>query len=154
MSVDPKIKIGEDHACTKPALYHAKSMYVLNKCLYNYRINPSSMTKERKAFDWHGPELIGRHFEKEIGDRCKDVQDQINRNVVHNLFNVCVSQFNRKDKYSVIKRDILEKIGLPYYHNAIQNCHYGNGHKGKLAHMALTYRCVALMHLFNMYNGI
>lgn len=154
MSLNPKIKIGEDHACTKPALYQAKNMYVLDKCLYNYRINPLSMTKERKAFDWHGPELIGRHFEKEIGDRCKDVQAQINRNVVHNLFNVCVSQFNRKDKYSVIKKEILEKLSMPYYHDAIRNCHYGNGSKGKIAHMVLKYRCVALMHLYNMYNGI
>ena len=73
------------------------------------------MTKERKAFDWDGPELIGRHFEKEIGDRCKDAQAQINRNIVHNPFNVCVSQFNRKEGYSAIKRDILEKIQLPYF---------------------------------------
>ena len=93
--------------------------------------------------------MIGRHFEKEIGNRCKDVQAQITRNVVHNLFNVCVSQFNRKDKYSVIRREILEKLNLPYYHSAIQNCRCGNSRKGKLAHMALKYRFIALMRLYN-----
>ena len=149
MEVDPRIKIGEDHACTKPALYRAQNMFVLDKCLYCYRINPTSMTKEKKPFDWHGPELIGRHFEKMIGERCKDVREQISRSVVHNLFNVCVSQFNRKDGYMAVKREIIENLEHPYYRNAIRDCVYAHSTQGKLACIVLRYKMVIFIYLYN-----
>lgn len=44
LGVDEAIRNGEDLAVTFPALLHAKSIYFLNKPLYNYRINESSMT--------------------------------------------------------------------------------------------------------------
>ncbi len=149
LQVPNTISIGEDHACTKPCIYHANSVYMEQKCLYYYRINESSMTKSRKPFSWEAPEAIGRTFEKSIDmDEC-DFQDQVYRNVVHNLFNVAVSQFNRAEKYTVIKKDILKNISKEYYENAIRNCRFQNSWKCKLAQMALRTKSIFLLYIFN-----
>lgn len=151
MSVDKKIKIGEDHACTKPAIYRCQTLYIMPECLYYYRLNPLSMTKERKPFSWEGPELIGRHFEQQIPMDLYGFQDQVYRSVVHNLFNVAVSQFYRKESYQTICKDIEAHLKQPYYQNAIKYCKY-RSIKGISAHMALKYRIYWLLKLKALHN--
>ena len=51
-----------------------------------------------------------------------DFQEQVYRNVVHNLFNVAVSQFNRNEPYYVIVKEIKENIRRDYYKKAIEEC--------------------------------
>lgn len=143
------VNIGEDAACVKPCIYYANSMYIMNDCLYYYRQNPKSITKDRKAFDWEGPKLIGQHFENQIPMDEFDFQEQVYRNITHNLFNVAVSQFNRKQKYNIIRKNILEKINEPYYKNAIVNCRYKKNLKGNLAKYSLKFGITFLMFLYN-----
>ena len=50
--VDTFVNIGEDHACVKPCVYKAQSLYILEDCLYYYRQTGTSMTKSKKAFDF------------------------------------------------------------------------------------------------------
>ncbi len=142
------VSVGEDHACTKPCIYHADSIYVLDKCLYNYRQNPSSMTKKPKAFSWEGPKAIGQHFERQIDMSQYDFQAQVYRNVVHNLFNVAVSQFNRNEIYTEIKQDIKRNLADPYYQRAIKHCKYKGNLKGSLALAALRCKCYFVMRVF------
>lgn len=52
------------------------------------------MTNKRKTFAWEGTKAIGLYFEKQIEMSEYDFQEQVYRNVVHNVFNVAVSQFN------------------------------------------------------------
>lgn len=144
MALDKRIKIGEDHACTKPAIYRCQTLYIMQECLYNYRINPLSMTRERKSFSWDGPELIGRHFEKQIPMEMHDFQNQVYRFVVHILFNVVESQFHRKESYRTICRDIDAHIKQPYYQNAIKHCQY-RCLKGIAAKIILRLRLYPLM---------
>lgn len=144
MALDKRIKIGEDHACTKPAIYRCRTLFIMEDCLYNYRINPLSMTKGRKVFSWGGPELIGRHFEKQISMKQCDFQDQVNRFVVHNLFNVAVSQFHRKESYRAICRDIDGHLKQPYYRNAISHCKF-RSLEGISAKAALQLRLYRLL---------
>lgn len=47
MAVDERLTMGEDAACTFPALLHAESIAVLDKCLYHYRQNQVSMVRRR-----------------------------------------------------------------------------------------------------------
>ncbi len=152
MALDDRIKIGEDHACTKPAIYRSKTLYILEESLYCYRLNALSMTKERKAFSWEGPELIGRHFEKEIP--MKDgynFEEQVYRNIVHNLFNVAVSQFYRKESFNAVSKNISQNIKQPYYKQAIMNCKYKNV-KGVLAHFTLKYHLYCILYLWAKIN--
>jgi glycosyltransferase involved in cell wall biosynthesis len=143
------VNIGEDHACTKPCIYHSQSMYIMEYCLYYYRQNPQSMTKNKKVFDWNGPRIIGKHFEKQIPMGEADFQEQVYRSVVHNLFNVCVSQFNRKEVYSVVIKDIKLHISEVYYDKAIKNCKYKIFTKGWWARLALEKKFLLAMMLYN-----
>lgn len=45
MEVDERLKMGEDAACTYPALLNADSIYILHECLYHYRQTTVSMVK-------------------------------------------------------------------------------------------------------------
>lgn len=148
-AVSGLISVGEDHACTKPCMYHAKSMYILDKCLYNYRQNPESMTKKKKAFSWEGPKAIGQHFEKQIDMEQYDFQEQVYRNVVHNLFNVAVSQFNQKKLYKDVKKEILAYLEDEYYKQAIKQCAYRDNWKGSMAKITLKKKWVFFMWLYN-----
>ncbi len=149
MQVDPAFKIGEDCACVKPVVYGARSVSVITDCLYYYRQNPSAMTKNRKPFDWNGPECIARHFESHIPMAERDFQAQVYRNCVHNLFNVAVTAFYGSGSYREICALIRSQLELPYYADAIEQASFAFGSKGWLAHCALKYRWFFLMKLFN-----
>ncbi len=146
--LERRVTVGEDHACTKPCVFHANSVYAINKCLYHYRQISTSMTKAGTPYAWEGPKLIGQHYEKYI-DMTEEMQAQVYRSVVHNLFNAAVSQFHRAEPYKVIKRDILAHIDDPYYQEAIEKCVYKGYWKGTLAQMALKRKTVWLMKLFS-----
>ena len=148
MHLDQRIKIGEDHAVTKPAIYRSNKIFITDKCLYRYRLNPESMTREKKAFSWIGPELIGKNFEESIDMNAFDFQAQVYRNVVHNLFNVVVSQCYRKESRAEIRRDIKRNLRNPYYKNAINKCRY-KGIKNKIALAALKHEMIVLFFLFS-----
>ena len=147
--VDTFVNIGEDHACVKPCIYMAKSLYIIEDCLYYYRQTATSMTKNKKPFDWNGPRIIGQHFEKQINMAQYDFQEQVYRNVVHNLFNVCVSQFNRNEPYRVIVEDIKKHIDEPYYKNAIKKCRYIGNRKGSLARFTLSLKLYLMIWIYN-----
>jgi len=45
MAVDESLKMGEDAACTYPALLNADSLFIMDECLYHYRQTTASMVK-------------------------------------------------------------------------------------------------------------
>lgn len=51
MAVDERICMGEDAACTYPALLNAHSIYVMSKCLYHYRQTTGSMVKNIQNYE-------------------------------------------------------------------------------------------------------
>lgn len=151
LSVDPKIKIGEDSACTLPLVYKANSMYVLEDCLYYYRQNAASMTKNRKAFNWNGPKLIAEHLSRRINLDDHDFLAQWYRKTVHELFSVVVSQFYRNESYFTITKDIRVNLKDPIYAEAIKNAKF-RGLKGKMALFALKYKLMLLMKLWSVLD--
>lgn len=153
MLVDEKVKIGEDMACTRPIVANSESLYVIKKPLYYYRQNPTSMTKERKAFNWNGPMIIGKHLESVIDMGRFSFREQNYRFITHNLFLVSLSQFNRKDGYNVIARDIVENISEPYYVAAIKKANFRLFTKGYIARFCLRWHLTTMMYLLNkIYN--
>lgn len=51
MEVDERLKMGEDAACTYPALLNADSIYILHECLYHYRQTTVSMVKNIQDYE-------------------------------------------------------------------------------------------------------
>ncbi len=147
--VDSLVSVGEDHACTKPCIFHAESMFLMEDCLYYYRMNPNSMTHKPKPYVWGGPKAIGKHFEKQIDMNHFDLQNQVYRNVVHNVFNVAVSRFNQKKSYREIAKEIKDNLKDEYYVTAIEQCRYHKNLKGSIARISLKYRLIFLMYLYN-----
>ncbi|MDY2589091.1 MAG: glycosyltransferase family 2 protein [Agathobacter sp.] len=148
MSLNPAIKIGEDQACSKPALTYANSVFVTDESLYMYRLNPLSMTKNRKPFPWNGPELIGKHLFNELQNSSYSFDTQIYRNLVHNLFNVVCSRFYEEKSIVDIIKDINNNLNNDFYQEAISKVYYEEK-KGKLIKFALQHR---LYFLFYMYS--
>jgi len=147
-AVDTRIKIGEDGACTIPCIYRARSLSILPDCLYHYRQNDASMTKNSRAFPWSGPELITTHLMQQIDCTQFDFQQQMYRKTAHELFSVVVSQFNRKEPYRTIKQDILHQLDTPMYREAVENAIFSDA-RGKAMLFALNHRLLRLIWLWN-----
>lgn len=149
VGLDERIVIGEDGAVTKPCVYNVESLYVCSECGYYYRTNPKSLTKNKKAFDWDGPELRGRLLESQIDMSSFDFQAQLYRSVTHSLFNVITTQYYRKEKASVIKKDILKHLDNPYYKNAVKHCKFKGFNKATFAQFALKHKLLFLVKLYS-----
>lgn len=148
LCVDDGLKIGEDGACTIPCVFHAQSMYILPECKYYYRSSDSSMTKSRKAFAWNGPKLIAEHLHKQVDMTRFDFQEQLYRKIVHEVFTVVKSQFNRKDPYERIVADIRKHLQESVYAEAIQKSSF-QGFSGRMALFSLKHKVFWLIKVFN-----
>lgn len=96
--VDSRISMGEDIACIYPLMSHIKSLYISEKCFYNYRIIKTSMTRTWKPLSWDNYDLVQNILAKELDCPEFDFHNQLVRLRTHNLFNIIASQF-RGAKY-------------------------------------------------------
>ncbi len=144
------ISVGEDGACAKVALFHARSLLVLVEPLYFYRKRGSSITRSGAAFHWEGPAIISRHYEKHIDLDAFDLREQVRRNIVHNVFNVAASRFGQNKGWRDICREIVRETDRPFYREAIEHCRFKPFSKGWLAAATLKYRVVFLIWLYSI----
>ena len=149
LNVDPAITIGEDCACMAPCLLEAQSIFIMEECMYHYRQNPKSMTKNRSVYNWEGPELRGQHLEQKLDISKFNLQQQIYRLITHALFTVVKSQFNDTEKSnSEIKKEIRKKLESNYYKTAVKCCRF-RGFKANLMKYSLQYKALWIIQLFN-----
>lgn len=149
---DVKIVMGEDGACVRPCVYNSNSMYILNKCLYTYRINTESVTRSVKSLPWDGPMLVCNHIRKHINCQEYDFEEQLNRYTVHALFNVAISRFSQKKPYNNIKKEIIENLEIQYYKTAIKKCHYSHINICKCAELVLKLKLIFVIYLAYLYK--
>ena len=149
ITVDTRIKIGEDQCVVKPCVFRAESLYVIDECLYYYRQNDESMTKSKGVFDLSVPKLIANRFEKEIDVSSFDFQAQIYRHAVHDLFNAVASQFNAKRDEKEIRRIIRQTLSDEYYKKALKESRFAFLSKGWLARKALKNKMFCLIKAYN-----
>ena len=148
LSVDNSISMGEDYACVKPCIYLANSMYVASECLYAYRVNPKSITKNKKASDIFGVKKRIEVIEKHVDLDKFNFREQVSRLITHSLFNAVTSQFYRNERYGVIKKELKQVLETPLYKQAIANCKTKN-RKLKFARFALKHRWFWLIKLYS-----
>lgn len=151
LQVDDRISIGEDIVCTKMVIYNAESMFIMPDCLYYYRQNEQSMTKNKKAFPFTGPQLIFESFQS-IAKSDKAMSEQISRCVYHRFFMTVISQFNRKESYFKICEEIKEELNKPYMQYVMKNCHYS--YKYIIGWGSLYVLKWRLFYLIKLANGI
>lgn len=143
------IKIGEDAACVKPCIAEASSLAIIPDCLYFYRQNSGSMTKNKKAFDWNGPQLILEHYLNVLNLEACDFRQQVYRNCVHNIFNVVVSRFYQDLSKKIIYKEIKKELKRPLYRECLSKAYFKFGSKGWLAHASLKYKWLFLIYIFS-----
>lgn len=148
MSVDNCIKISEDKAVTVPCIYKSNSLYIMKECGYYYRKNDESMTDNKKVFSWNGPSLVSKHFQNRIDLLEYDFKKQVDRFIVHALFNVVVSQFNSNKHYRDTVKEIKQHISEPYYRNAILDGKFRGYWPGTLARFVLKYQMIWLAKIY------
>ena len=124
MQVNNLIKIGEDSAVTMPLLTKCQSVYVLKECLYYYRNNQESMTKNKTPFDFDGPKYIYQHLINRIDLEQADFKEQIKRYIVGELYSVAMSQFYKEESYKKIKEKIIYYLSSEEYSFAVRTCKY------------------------------
>lgn len=145
---DCSIKIGEDWVTTIACTYRAKSIYMLKDCLYYYWYNEESATKGGQAFEWDDPELQKKYLEQHIDLSKLDFAQQIERMVVHSLFNTAVSQFSAKKSYRTVAREINKQLKRPVYASAIYNSKFSGSKKAVLMDWCMKFKCVPLMAIW------
>lgn len=148
LSVIDAIKIGEDGAVVKPILTKATSLYILDKCLYYYRVNNESMTKNKSVYDWNGPRYIYEHLRERIDWQYLDFEEQIIRRTARDIYTVVFSQFNKNEKYRVIKKKIKEQLMASDYKEVLAVCKY-KGLKHRLEMFLLRHHLLLPIYLFH-----
>lgn len=143
------VTIGEDGACVIPCVFHANSMYISKECFYFYRYNSESATKGKKVFNWDWPKLVTNHIENRIDINYGDMQRQLYRKITHDIFSVVVSQFNRKEKYSFIVKDINKHLDDKVYKEAIQKCEFEGSIKARIMMIVLKKRIFFPIYMYS-----
>lgn len=149
MIANPQAKIGEDSACIIPTIAHSKSVYFLNEALYFYRYNFSSATKSHKVFDWNNPEIVAKHISEHIDSDLFDFKQQISRRVVHDVFNVAVTQFYQKKSYHCISENIKKELCRPFYSSCIKEASFRRNFKAQLMHFCLKKKLMLPIFFFS-----
>lgn len=148
LAVADVIKIGEDGAVVKPILTKAESVCLLDACLYYYRINQESMTKDHSAYDWNGPRHIYRHLQQQLDLTAFDFQEQLYRCIARLLYTIVFSQFNRQEKYRIIKKDIKAQLRQPDYRQVLEKAQY-TSLKTRLEVFLLKHRLLLPIYLLH-----
>lgn len=151
LAVSPSIKIGEDVACTKPCLALAESLYILPGCPYFYRQSPVAMTNRKKIYGWDDPKYVAEHLKRQIDITRRDFAEQLHRLVLYEIFGVTVSQFNRKEPYRLIVKDINLKLKEKIYQQAIEKSTFSNL-RSKIAVFAFKHKLFFLFALWNRFK--
>ena len=150
LAVIDSIKIGEDGAVVKPILTKSKSLYVIDKCLYYYRENNESMTKNNSTYDWNGPRYIYNHLRERIDLTLLDFEAQINRRTARDIYTVVFSQFNNNEKYKNIRKKIKKQLMLSDYKEVLTKCRYKKL-KHRLEVFLLKHHLLLPIYLFHKF---
>ncbi len=148
--VSSSVLIGEDSICTALCVYNASSIYIMSDYLYYYRIHIESITKKHKALSMELPKYYAENVKRVFDDSEFDYMGQLYRKVVHELFFVIVSQFNRKDSYFNIRKDIILVLKDPFFEECIKNAQFKNSKKACLMMIALKHKFIILFRIYHI----
>lgn len=150
LSTNDIIRIGEDESVCLPCVFFANSIYISHNCCYCYRQNPASATKAKRGFPWTDIPARVEIYRKHLPMDRFDFEAQLNRMIVHALFNVALSHLKTDRPYKEVKAEIIENFNDEFYADAIKNCKYKKNIKEKLATFAVRHRMIFLIKIYAM----
>ncbi len=146
-----EIKIGEDGVVVKSILVQCASIYVMHDTLYYYCYNDESATKSKVAYDWNGPRYLLQYLQERIDIKKYDFEKQIARRITRELYIVVFSQFNRRERYRDIKKDIIKNLSSKEYKQLLHSCKY-KGLKNKLEVFLLKHHLIFPIFLLHKFR--
>lgn len=148
--VDDFISLGEDGCMTYPIISKCSNLYIMDKCLYNYRFNPISLTKSRKKkIPWDNILWRIAHFEKELPINDFGIKEQLAAFVSHSCFNAAIGEF-RNAKYKKARRIIAKELEKKTIKKQFSYARVNGSIKEKIAYFALKYRLFVLIKLYSL----
>ncbi len=148
LTTNERIYIGEDESVSLPCLYFSKSIYITDRCYYYYRQNQSSMTKAKKGYPWTDIPNRVEVYKKYFPLNKYGFKEQLDRLIVHELFNVAKSHLRTSRPYKEVKKEIFEQFGKEEYKDAIKNCYFRKNVKENLALFTVRHRKIWLIRLY------
>lgn len=147
LQVPTAISIGEDSCVVYPCIYYADSMFISDKCVYYYRLNNASLTKQKKkAFSWEEVLLRAEHYKKFFPENI--FGDQIARITAHSMFNVAVTEFYA-NRYKLAKRIIKEKLKDKNIKAYLKQAVFKNNSREKLSLYCLKHKLYFIIYLYS-----
>ena len=145
--------MGEDACMTYPCLLECQTVLCINDCLYNYRINPNSMTKSRKTgYSWDTTRTKVGYYSKVLPLEKYDLNNQLCRFITHGLFNISKSWLQTDMKYRDIKKEIKKQLSSPSFQPYINNCKFKHNFKESLAAFLVKHKLVFGIKLIAIYE--
>lgn len=146
LNVGEDVKIGEDGVVSIPYIYKANSLSIIKDNSYVYRLNDDSMTSNISVLQINYPKIVTNEYLKYFDINTYDFSSQIDRFMIHQLFSMCLSQFNNNKSYKEIKNMLLDLLNDEYYHKALNTVKY-KGLKPKLMSFILKNRLIYIIYL-------
>lgn len=110
MSLDDKIIMGEDGAINFPLIMRANQIMFVKKAVYNYRLNPSSLTKSSKKYvPWDAAILRIQRMQQLLSTYGYDMDNQIAAYAAHAVFTVVTTHIN-KDGTTKAKAEFVDVL--------------------------------------------
>lgn len=152
MTLDSRISMGEDGAITYLCILNANEIFLIDKCMYYYRLNMSSLTKQpKKIISWENVRLRIARFEEYLPFQKYELYDQFSEYVAHAAFNAAITHL-KNESYGIAKQGILSFVQEEKNRKYIKNAFKSKDKKNKLAAFALYYKMIALLKIWAYIN--
>lgn len=152
MTLDSRISMGEDGAITYPCILNANEIFLIEKCMYYYRLNMSSLTKQpKKIISWENVKLRIARFEEYLPFEKYGLYDQFSEYVAHAAFNASVTHL-KNEPYGTAKKGICSFLGEEKNRKYIKNALKSKDKKNKIAAFALYYKMIVLLKIWAYVN--
>lgn len=147
---DNGIKMGDDIVVTVPCLHAAKSIYVLNDCVYTYVTNNPSSIVNTRVLSLDDPLYQADLLQRQINIDKPDFRMQLNRLIVRSVFLAASSQFNGNESVRLIAKSIDDYLRIPIIKNALKECRYNVKYfKGRCMVFVLRFRIYGILVLYS-----
>lgn len=151
--VDDRIAMGEDGAVVYPCVCEAESIMFLPDSLYYYRINPDSLTQnKKKLIPWEGALLRIEHLKRCMPMDKYDLERQLGCYTAHALFNVILTQLGQR-KYADVKKEARDILAREDLITTIQNARLIGSFSEKLAQIAVSNKWIFIIKLYQVLRN-
>lgn len=147
-NLNTNLIIGEDAACVIPMVYKAESIFLIEKTLYYYRYNPSSLTKSKKANRWSDIDIWYEKISRNIDISSFDFTEQVHRYIFLSVFEVASSQFNLDLSYFNTVKKIKQNLNSELYQESIKRVVFNKGNKHNIKVFLLRKRMFLFLYLY------